>query len=723
MPDGDQFDPTTMSPLGIGGQVHPLILQALARRFGNAVQGTMAGAQQAVAPIAGLAESIVRGPRENWDRGYAGDIPTPQEQIPWAANTATTLMGASTPFAEPGAAGIFGGRLAKTANLPKLERAQQMMASGATPDEIWKQTGWFQGADQQWRFEIPDVGAKLAPQGSVWGYARGRSSTLGQELKHPALYEAYPQLAEMPTQRGYRFGDTTVLAGYAPTWATNPKGPQLLFGPKANTRTALHETQHAIQDIEGFASGGGETELRQSSPAWGIYQDYLDRIPKMNEMSNEEMSRFIGMRDRVLTDRERQNVLDNIASKPQAWRENMARNMAMANYYRHLAGEVEARNVETRYPFGILRRQITPPWQTADVPGESQFVRTNLDRARELGYGVQGELPLDKSIRTYHASPYDFGSFDMSKVGTGQGAQAYGHGIYSAEAPEVAGEYLREFQGKNPALPQGRTYELELHGEPHEYLDWDRPIAEQPEMYKRLMTIPGLAKRRVTVDGLALGEHPDTQFIEPEVLNYFNRAMTSGRSNANDVLDWMDNLPRIQRGGVRNPIDWRRNVDALRDVVGRSEVGTENFIPSHWHGAAIARGWEDINPATAASVMNRAGIRGVRYLDQESRETELRRDQLNDLIDAAKNATNKQTGQRLMQKYQTELESLPKPTRNYVSFSDKLIDILKKYGWAGVLGGGVGSQMMQGAVPKQSMQGGARMGLLDMPVTVGGIRG
>ena len=41
----------------------------------------------------------------------------------------------------------------------------------------------------------------------------------------------------------------------------------------------------------------------------------------------------------------------------------------------------------------------------------------------------------------YHGSPYLFDKFDISKVGTGEGAQAYGHGIYFAENPEVAKRY------------------------------------------------------------------------------------------------------------------------------------------------------------------------------------------------------------------------------------------------------------------------------------------
>jgi len=35
----------------------------------------------------------------------------------------------------------------------------------------------------------------------------------------------------------------------------------------------------------------------------------------------------------------------------------------------------------------------------------------------------------------WHGSPHLFDKFDISKIGTGEGAQAYGHGLYFAENP------------------------------------------------------------------------------------------------------------------------------------------------------------------------------------------------------------------------------------------------------------------------------------------------
>jgi hypothetical protein len=60
-------------------------------------------------------------------------------------------------------------------------------------------------------------------------------------------------------------------------------------------------------------------------------------------------------------------------------------------------------------------------------------------------------------IRAYHSSPHDFDKFDLSKIGTGEGNQAYGYGIYAAESPSVSGrggDYWRQFFNKMKPGPE-----------------------------------------------------------------------------------------------------------------------------------------------------------------------------------------------------------------------------------------------------------------------------
>ena len=52
-------------------------------------------------------------------------------------------------------------------------------------------------------------------------------------------------------------------------------------------------------------------------------------------------------------------------------------------------------------------------------------------------------------IKAYHCWPHDFDKFDLTKIGTGEGAQVYGHGLYFAENPAVSGQggqYWQQFE-------------------------------------------------------------------------------------------------------------------------------------------------------------------------------------------------------------------------------------------------------------------------------------
>ena len=257
-----------------------------------------------------------------------------EEAGDWGPAMAMALMGRGMPTAEAGAAGIFGGRLAETADLPALFEAQVSNVKGATPTDIWHNTGWFQGPDKQWRFEIPDVASgepvKAFGPGSIFPGGKAPSS-VGQIMQHPTLYEAYPDLKDMPIlwdqpsrQAYHNPGFTSFGKEHI---ALSPADPSYSLTP-----VALHELQHAIQWREGFPRGANYDKMQ--SLAFQAAQDL--NLPK---------------------------TLDNLGKIKQAGSEA---------YLRH-AGETEARNVSRRWqaPWAY----DTVPWETEDVPYAQQIVR------------------------------------------------------------------------------------------------------------------------------------------------------------------------------------------------------------------------------------------------------------------------------------------------------------------------------------------------------------
>ena len=75
--------------------------------------------------------------------------------------------------------------------------------------------------------------------------------------------------------------------------------------------------------------------------------------------------------------------------------------------------------------------------------------------------------PKPLQLDVYHGTPHTLpptprnplGEFDASKIGTGEGAQAYGYGIYTAEAPDVAKGYAHRL-GSNLIMVDGKPMDF-----------------------------------------------------------------------------------------------------------------------------------------------------------------------------------------------------------------------------------------------------------------------
>ena len=78
-----------------------------------------------------------------------------------------------------------------------------------------------------------------------------------------------------------------------------------------------------------------------------------------------------------------------------------------------------------------------------NVPAQAELENPDYMQQRALNY----MSPMAGAIKAYHGTPHEFDRFDMSKIGTGEGAQAYGYGLYFAENPEIAEGYKKALSG------------------------------------------------------------------------------------------------------------------------------------------------------------------------------------------------------------------------------------------------------------------------------------
>jgi hypothetical protein len=368
---------------------------------------------------------------------------------------------------DPTTVNIFAGPRAATADLNALARAQEMrqaanegaqrwLDGGATDFDpgadyrtrIWNETGWFQGPDGNWRFEIDDSGRRVDIPGAATARGdeffseaedfemaqriRARAERLNistgdairsleeqlgrpvtdrarviaqadtmfptdslraaadrlatqdpyadpfrmaEVMQHPGLFAAYPDLAHRQLTVGAP-GMANFQAAYVPE-------DQSFFiqrwADRDNDFSLGHETQHYIQDLEGWAPGGNESttvanrlrpieaEMQRLSDAggWQGFNDWYNQPGRMSQGSyNENLNAYAeanpddaAFAQLVRLTREAANL----------------RRLGAADYKR-LAGEVEARAVQARRDMTPAERAATPPWASYDVSEDRQLI-------------------------------------------------------------------------------------------------------------------------------------------------------------------------------------------------------------------------------------------------------------------------------------------------------------------------------------------------------------
>ncbi len=148
----------------------------------------------------------------------------------------------------------------------RLARAKEMEAEGKSDEEIFNETHVHIGADGRLRVQISDKDAKIKnikrrKDGRMPAVSLDRGMTLGDILDHPLLFALYPRLKNIPVQFK---GNSSYLSQDPITGEIKFINFRTSESEKSFIHSVLHETQHAIQNIESWARGG-QQKGRQAS--------------------------------------------------------------------------------------------------------------------------------------------------------------------------------------------------------------------------------------------------------------------------------------------------------------------------------------------------------------------------------------------------------------------------------------------------------------------------
>lgn len=285
----------------------------------------------------------------------------------------------------------FAGPTAWTADVPALNDAKARLEAGENPEEVRKATGWFQGVDGKWRFEIDDSEAKFRPLEEWTERAEQPGAvTLRDVLDHEPLFTAYPELRriEVRVNPGRQAGGIFVAEeGRGFTGAYIEIGDPSTYPEDSSAIDVLmHEIQHAIQAREGFATGGSAEVLRAEKDQATADFNYWRKVAflrteadRLNGDYEQAARDYTDIFEESITDQELQDAksaenVEQLDARRDA-AEQVMRNIGNpTNTYTRLAGEIEARNTERRRGMTAEERIAASPEQTADIPGERAIV-------------------------------------------------------------------------------------------------------------------------------------------------------------------------------------------------------------------------------------------------------------------------------------------------------------------------------------------------------------
>jgi hypothetical protein len=281
---------------------------------------------------------------------------------------------------------IMIGPKAKTFRHDAAALAEQMEREGKTPDEIWQATKTMRAPDNQFRQELSDLNMRYSAspvrsrqyetdrkrysqaidrattpdelQAAQKYYEKQRrknslnfSGKAQEFVEHPELFEAYPELANYvfrelePTNKQFTAPET-VYGFYSP----GQKSITVSTDAPFKRSTALHELQHAIQEIEGWQSGSSPEYMATKLAERDVFKD---AVQKQQELL-DSLSPTSILRPSV--EKSLQEAKENF--KPY----ELLEGLDPYDAYRRVSGEEEARMVQARRDYPEEKLAERPPF-------------------------------------------------------------------------------------------------------------------------------------------------------------------------------------------------------------------------------------------------------------------------------------------------------------------------------------------------------------------------
>ena len=169
-------------------------------------------------------------------------------------------------------------------------------------------------------------------------------------------------------------------------------------------------------------------------------------------------------------------------------------------------------------------------------------------------------MPNVMGATAWHGTPHKIQEqFDISKVGTGEGAQAYGHGMYFAENPNVATEYRKALSGRTD-LGQQPSDPAFIHAV-ESFREYGTPLEQIPAEMKKAYKSATDKDIKLAIQATEKGNLYKVDIPDADIPN---------------MLDWDKPLSQ-QTEAVRDALKKHENTNTQKVLDGRLQT-RENLL-------------------------------------------------------------------------------------------------------------------------------------------------
>jgi len=305
----------------------------------------------------------------------------------------------------------------------------------------------------------------------------------------------------------------------------------------------------------------------------------------------------------------------------------------------------------------------------------------------QMSNGSVTKGPTMQFLPAHHGTPHKIDpeeGFKLEKIGTGEGAQAYGWGLYYAENPEVSTEYRKTLS--NPrGLPLLDGVPFEGYGMDVAEYDGVRTLGKyNGDVEKAIAAV----KAKADEYGINWTDKSIQKRIAT-IKEYAGRVKHEDEAGYHYTVD-IDAPPE-------DFLDWDKPLSEQSEKVkdALSKAGIPNVESGTAKGEQVYRflGQDTWNtgtktPSEASDFLKKLGIVGIRYFDQGSRLNPKTLEEAKARVEIARrdaeDAPSNAFRQKILADEQRRLDELEKEqqknTSNFVVFDEKIIRITHENG-------------------------------------------